>query len=214
VNTPAQIHPRKQNRLQLWLLIALFALPSIGAWLFFANPHWLPAGRTNHGHLIEPPRDMQSLVLEAPGGAAFDWRSLQDQWTLVILAQGHCDAACIERLIKLRQIRRALGANQQRIERLLILLPNPEGKQAPPSLAGLEGTRLALVDDAAAPALQEQFAIPQTDLEHAVFVIDPRIHLMMVHDLSHLTTKQVLQDLEKLLKASQSWVKGGQYGHQ
>jgi hypothetical protein len=31
--------------------------------------------------------------------------------------------------------------------------------------------------------------------------------------MARITSKEVLQDLEKLLKASQSWVKGGQYGH-
>ena len=37
---------------------------------------------------------------------------------------------------------------------------------------------------------------------------------MMSHDTTQLSAKEILQDLEKLLKASQSWVKGGQYGHQ
>jgi len=32
--------------------------------------------------------------------------------------------------------------------------------------------------------------------------------LMMVHDTDVMTSKQILKDLEKLLKASQNWVTG------
>lgn len=205
---------RQSNRLQLWLLIALFALPPITAWLFYFNPQWLPAGRTNFGRLMEPPRAMQPYALQTTDGNPFDWHSLRDRWTLTLLAEGHCDAACIEQLIKLRQIRRAMGADRQRIERLLILLPDAAGKRELPSLAGLEGTRLALATAADKPGLLQQFTAPGTNLASAVFLIDPRGDLMMAHDMAHITSKQILQDLEKLLKASQSWVKGGQYGHQ
>ncbi|MGD8588831.1 MAG: hypothetical protein PVG22_08370 [Chromatiales bacterium] len=212
--TQTELQTRRSNMLQLWLLIALFALPPIAAWLFYLNPQWLPAGRTNHGQLIEPPRAMQELALRTPGGEKFDWDSLQGQWTLCLLAEGQCEARCMQQLIKLRQIRRALGANRQRVERLLILLPDSSGQVEIPTLGGLEGTRLALTTKQDKPNLLAQFAIPGKGLDQTVFLIDPRADLMMAQDLSHTTSKQVLQDLEKLLKASQSWVKGGQYGHQ
>jgi hypothetical protein len=198
---------------QLWLLVALFALPPIAAWLFYLNPQWLPMGRTNHGLLIDPPRAMQGLTLQTPEGEHFDWHGLQDQWTLSLLAVGQCDQDCIEQLIKLRQIRRALGANRQRVERLLILVPDSAGRLDIPDLDGLAGTRLALATNAAKQKVLAQFTLPGPGLRQSLFLIDPRTDLMMAHDLSHITSKQVLQDLEKLLKASQSWVKGGQYGH-
>ncbi|MEN8167322.1 MAG: hypothetical protein ABFR65_07590, partial [Pseudomonadota bacterium] len=129
---------------QLWMLIALFALPPIAAWLFYLNPQWLPAGRTNQGALIDPPRAMQTITLQTREGGRFDWSPLQDQWTLTVLTEGRCDEQCTEQLIKVRQIRRALGANRQRTERLLILLPDAAGNLELPSLDGLEGTRLAI----------------------------------------------------------------------
>jgi hypothetical protein len=205
---------RQHNRHQLWLLIALFALPPIAAWLFYLNPQWLPTGRTNHGVLIEPPRPMPGFNLQTPADSRFDWSKLQGQWTLTLVAEAHCDEICIRQLIKLRQIRRALGANRQRVERLLILLPDAAGTLAPPALDGLTGTLVGLAASPGQGALFEQFALPETHLNQTVFLIDPRLDLMMAHDLSRLTSQQILQDLEKLLKASQSWVKGGQYGHQ
>jgi hypothetical protein len=208
-------HPtRHSNRLQLWLLITLFALPPIAAWLFYLNPQWLPAGRTNHGLLIDPPRAMQGFALQTPEGKAFDWHFLGGQWTLALLAEGQCDPGCMQRLIKIRQIRRALAANSQRVERLLILVPDDAGRMQRPTLGGLEGTLIALASADDTPEIKARFEVPGTALDQTIYLIDPRIELMMAEDLSLITSKQVLQDLEKLLKASQSWVKGGQYGHQ
>jgi cytochrome oxidase Cu insertion factor (SCO1/SenC/PrrC family) len=211
--TQENIKTRQRNMRQLWVLIAVFALPLIAGWLFHFNPQWLPHGRSNHGTLIDPPRAMQSFTLQTLEKDSFDWKSLQDQWTLVVLAEGQCDNLCIEQLVKVRQIRRALGADRQRVERLLILLPDAQGNLEPPSLDGLEGTRIAISTAADMPAIQRAFTAVQTTTENSLFVIDPRVDLMMVHDMSHITSKQILQDLEKLLKASQNWVKGGQYGH-
>ena len=210
----AETRIRQRNMRQLWLLIALFALPPIAAWLFYFNPQWLPEGRTNHGRLIDPPRAMEAFSLQTPAGQVFDWQQLQDQWSMVVVAEGRCDDQCIEQLIKVRQIRRAMGANRQRIERLLILLPDAAGNLQLPSLDGLEGTRLAIASSADRNVLQDLFEVEQSSLNRSLYLIDPRVDLMMTHDMSRITSKQILQDLEKLLKASQSWVKGGQYGHQ
>ena len=211
--TRKQTQNRKNNMWQLWMLILLFALPAGAAWIFYFNPQWLPQGRTNHGTLIDPPRPVASLTLQAPESGPFDWSPFKDQWTMTVVAEGRCDEQCIEQLIKARQIRRAMAANRQRIERLLILLPDAAGKLELPSLDGLEGTRLAIGGSADKPAIRELFALAPATIENSFFLIDPRGDFMMVHDMSQITSKQILQDLEKLLKASQSWAQGGQYGH-
>ena len=204
---------RRRNMWQLWILIAVFAMPLIAAWLFYFNPQWLPQGRTNNGTLIDPPRGMESLVLQTRERGNFDWNLMRDKWTLTILTEGRCDDQCIEQLIKARQIRRALGADRERVERLLILLPDAAGNLELPSLDGLGGTSLAVATMAKKPAIRDVFSADERGIEKSLFIIDPRVDLMMVHDMSHITSKQILQDLEKLLKASQSWAKGGQYGH-
>ena len=204
---------RQRNMRQLWILIAVFALPLVAGWLLYFNPHWLPQARSNHGTLIDPPIGMQSLRLQTPEMDSFDWNVLLGQWTLAVLVEGACQGSCIEQLIKMRQIRRALGADRQRIERLLILLPDADGNFTSPSLDGLEGTRLVISTAAGKPVVQKAFATARNAFDKSFFVIDPRVELMMVHDMAQITSKQVLQDLEKLLKASKNWVKGGQYGH-
>jgi hypothetical protein len=211
--TQEQTQNGKSNLRQLWMLVMLFALPALAAWFFYFNPQWLPQGRTNHGELIDPPRAIGSLKLQTAEAGVFDWSPLKDQWTMTIVAEGGCDDHCIEQLIKVRQIRRAMAANRQRIERLLILLPDASGNLELPSLDGVEGTHLAVGASADKAAIMEMFAADPATLENSIFLIDPMVDLMMVHDMSQITSKQVLQDLELLLKASQNWTKGGQYGH-
>ncbi len=198
----------------LLLLVALFALPPMAAWLFYFNPQWLPDGRTNHGTLIEPPRPVAELALRQPDGSAFDWPALEGQWTLTLVSEGGCDAACIEVLIEARQIRRATAANSERLQRLLILTPDRRGRLDLPNLEGLEGTLLAIADAHQRESLLALFPLDLSEQAIPLFLIDPRLDLMMSHDTTQLSAKEILQDLEKLLKASQSWVKGGQYGHQ
>jgi hypothetical protein len=210
----AETPQKTRSMTSLWMLIALFALPPMAAWLFFFNPDWLPDGRTNNGALIDPPRPLAALQLQTEDGNPFSWDDLQGQWTLTLVGEGGCDAACIEALIEVRQLRRATGANRQRIERLLILFPNAQGRLELPNLTGLEGTRIALANSTQRGEVLSLFPIELNEQAIPLFLIDPQVDLMMTHDTSQIPAKQILQDLEKLLKASQGWVKGGQYGHQ
>ncbi|MCU7810190.1 MAG: hypothetical protein KZQ77_03005 [Candidatus Thiodiazotropha sp. (ex Notomyrtea botanica)] len=213
MNTMVETHSKPRSLVSLWILIAIFALPPIAAWIFYFNPQWLPDGRTNHGELIDPPRAMASLKLSTPEGTAFDWQVLKNMWTLTLVSEGGCDAACIETLIKVRQMRRATGANRQRIERLLILLPDNKGRLDLPNLQGLEGTHMMIADRDQRENLLSLFPVDLSEQAISLFLIDPQVDLMMTHNTAQISSKQILQDLEKLLKASQSWAQGGQYGH-
>jgi hypothetical protein len=214
VNTMANTQAKPRSYTSLWILIAVFALPPLAAWLFFFNPQWLPEGRSNNGTLIDPPRSVESLTLRTPTAETFDWNRLRDHWTLTLVSEGGCDAACIEILIQARQIRLATGADRERIERLLVLLPDSQGRLDLPNLDGLDGTLLATAEPSQRENLLSLFPVQFTEQAIPLFLIDPQLNLMMTHDTTQISTKQILQDLEKLLKASQGWVKGGQYGHQ
>ncbi|MEW8624115.1 MAG: hypothetical protein AB2551_00010 [Candidatus Thiodiazotropha sp.] len=214
MNSLAQQSPASRNLTSLWILVAITALPLIAAWLFFLNPQWLPAGRTHHGILIDPPRSVESLSVKTTDQLGFDWQTIEGMWTLLVVSERGCDAACLETLIKVRQIRKATAANRQRIARGLIILPGADGSVETPSLNGLEGTHLLIPDDGQQSAVRTLF--PQAEFADSVpiFLIDPRGDLMMRYDTPQVTSKQILKDLERLLKASQTWSQGGQYGHQ
>jgi len=198
--------------LPLALLTLLFALPPLLGWIYFLNPQLLPAGRGNQGTLVDAPRSILELPLGSGNGESFDWTAMKGKWVLVTLTRGSCEKSCQEQLIQQRQIRLALGANRQRVARLLVVLAEQQN-QSPIRLPdGLNGTFIAFANDINDVQLKELFDATRATAPDNSYLIDPRGYLMMKHS-SSLPPKAILQDLEKLLKASQSWVKGAQYGH-
>lgn len=208
----ATTHPPRFKLLPLMLLVLLFALPPFLGWIYFLNPQLLPAGRVNHGTLINHPQSVLELPLGSGNGERFDWEAIKGKWVLVTLTRGSCEKSCQEQLIQQRQIRLALGANRQLVARLLVILPEQQRPSAARLPDGLNGTFIALANDINDVQLNKLFGVTPAAAPDSSYLIDPKGYLMMKYPLS-LPPKAILQDLEKLLKASQSWVKGGQYGH-
>lgn len=207
-------HPqRKRSLLPLWILIGIFALPSIAAWFFYLNPQYLPASRSNRGELIHPPRPVANLEFRAPQQEErFQLGELGANWTMVAIAEGLCSDTCREQLHDFQQIRLALAENQYRVQRLLILTDPSEG-----GTAGIEadypGTRVVIAQGDQLAALQRSFGdgTPES-IRETRFLIDPLGNVMMRY-APQAPSKDLLQDLEKLFKASKNWIKGAQYGH-
>ncbi|MCB1868531.1 MAG: hypothetical protein KDI43_08380 [Gammaproteobacteria bacterium] len=203
----------RRNRFTLLALIAIFAMPPFLGWLFIMNPQWLPSETVNNGILIHPPRPVTGLRLsKLENGQPLNWEELRDKWVFVAVNRGDCDQQCISRLINIRQLRRALGAESKRVARILILLPDSAGRtpDAPP-MEGLEGTSILLADNSdVANELVSLFDLEQIEDSNQLFIVDPRGDLMMRHNLATLKPKEILKDLELLLKASANWVQGDQ----
>ncbi len=211
MNQTTQAPARRRSMLSLWILVVMFALPIAASWFFYLNPELLPEGRTNRGQLIEPPRPVTDLELGTPDGDLLRLSSLQPKWALLTLAQPPCDDRCRETLVNFRQIRKALGENAQRLERLLILLPPGPAALPGPREAEYAGTRVAVASAPFLAALSESSGTTEKPVNE-VFIIDPRGSLMMRYG-ADAPPKDILTDLERLMKASKSWVKGAQYGH-
>ena len=196
----------------LWVMVAVFAAPVIAAWFFYLNPEYLPSGRTNKGELIEPAVTLSpELGLFTPEGNELDRNRLKGKWTLVHVAGGECDDTCLEHLIAMRQIRLALGESQMSVERLLIMTV-PSAIDVGAKLAGdLDGMYVALTDAAGGAMLLDRLGEGAAALGRT-YILDPMGNLMMRY-APDAPAKDVLKDMERLLKASRNWIKGAQYGH-
>lgn len=192
----------------LWLMVVIFALPAAAAWFFYLNPELLPAKRVNRGELIEPVRPWPTgLGLTRPDGSVFDATGFADRWTLVVPSRAPCSADCERRLGDLRQIRLALGESRYVVERLAVLVGDAPAALAEP----LAGTQVAHAGVGQQPQLQALFG-PGPDIWDRIYVVDPFGNLMMRY-AADAPPKDVLKDMERLLKASKNWIKGAQYGH-
>ncbi len=202
--------PQRSGRLTLIMLICLFAVPPLLGWLYFLNPQWLPDKRNNHGELIHPAIPVQGLPLTNRAGKPVAAEFFSDSWHMAVIVRGRCRSACQQQLQRIDQVRRAVGGSQQRIRPLLLLLPDSAGMVD----IGTAVTVPALtVSVDGLPAAESTFGLAQIQISDYSFVIDPMGALMMKHNNRLLSQKQVLEDMEKLLKISQSWVKGADYGH-
>ncbi|MCW8885058.1 MAG: hypothetical protein OQK12_07355 [Motiliproteus sp.] len=202
--------PKKKFPLSLLLLVALFGVPPLAGWLFFLNPQWLPDKHNNHGALVQPSLPIHPLGLLKADGSAVTEESLSDAWRMLVIADKQCETSCQKMLSSLTQVQKATGAGRVRLRPVLLML----NEGATPILASdLAETEVIYAPPQALQAVKSQFQLSDNSIDENSFIIDPMGALMMRHNHSLLSQKQVLKDMEKLLKISQSWLKGAQYGH-
>jgi hypothetical protein len=188
--------PRSRGRRQLLIVAAVFLLPLLVAFALYYGKLWRPAGSSSKGALIDPARPLAVAGLRHADGTPADGRVFQDKWTLIYIGDGACDADCRTALVFARQSRLALNNEMTRVQRIFLATDhccaNDYFKAEHPGLIAL---------DASAPEAQAFLAQFPPDRAHSLFIADPLGNLMMRHDASH-TTKDLLEDLKKLLKLS------------
>jgi hypothetical protein len=172
----------RRGRVKLAALALFFAAPVALAWLAY-RLDWAPGTTSNYGELIAPPRPLGGAALEA----------LRGKWVLVTFDAAACDAYCERKLYFMRQVRRAQGKDQDRVERLWAL--TDAGAPRAQLLAAIEGTRIARAGE-----LPAQFPAAGALADH-IYVVDPLGNLMMRYPREP-DPSRMLKDLQRLLKVS------------
>ena len=188
-----------RSRLALLGLFAVFAAPPLLALVFYSGVgSWFEPGTVNRGALLDPPRPAPEggLVLVNGNALPADW--LYRRWTLVHLAADGCGSACEAALRAMRQAHRALGRNESRVQRLLLL---PEASSPP-----------AEIDHPAAwvtPAWHRVLRAPSREGEEGrsgTWLVDPR-RFVVSHFPASTGPRAIKDDLTRLLKHSK-WQTG------
>ena len=105
-----------RGRIQLLLIAAVFLGPlALAAWLYFAGEDLAPAGRTNHGALLQP---IVRLADELPASPLHEHND--GHWVLLYANANRCDEACEFALYTLRQSRLMLGKEMDRLLRVFL----------------------------------------------------------------------------------------------
>jgi len=185
------------SRRALWLLVLLFFAPLLlSFWLYYGSS-WRPAGRTNHGELIQPPRRLPSIAPPAAGASASAAPVFADLWSLVYVGDGGCDAECRGVLYLMRQTHASLGRLGARVQQVFLA----SSHCCDHAFLGREHPTLRVIDasDPGAAGLLEAFG--RDRLGESIFIVDPLGNLMMRYD-THQGPKGLQQDLKKLLELS------------
>jgi hypothetical protein len=108
------------GRLKMLLVLLACAAPVLAS--YFTYYVIRPEGRNNYGTLVQPTRTIPpGLALRTLEGQAVDPKSLRNQWLLVVVGGGGCDAACVQRLYTQKQLRQMLGKERERLDKVWLI---------------------------------------------------------------------------------------------
>ena len=109
------------KKAQIAAIATIFVAPVAVAWFMFFGQSGTAYVPGAHGVLAEPPVALGALDLP-PGGDAGEDAQLEGRWSLLYLQRGACGPACEEALIRMRQVRLALGKDAGRLQRVYVPL--------------------------------------------------------------------------------------------
>lgn len=208
MTTLTETNPRRgRGRRQLILLVLLFVVPLVGAWVVFIYfPDAVRSlGTTNYGKFVHPARSLEWPALKRPSGEPLGPDFLRGKWTYLYFDRSACDSACQRNLWKMRQVRLAQGEDVHRVQRLFVLTDAHDLaalvallEKQHPALTAVHGSEQDIA------GLLGQFAVdgsPAVDAQR-VYIVDPLGRLMMYYP-PDADPKGMIQDMERLLKVSQ-----------
>lgn len=195
-----------RGRLKMMLVLAVCAAPVIAS--YFTYFVIRPQGHSNYGELVTPPVAIpDDLPLATLAGQPVRAQSLRGQWLMIVVADAACDAACEKQLYLQRQLREALGAQKERLDKVWLIsdaaMPRPEVMRA--IAQGDAATVLRVPREALARWLH-----PASDhrLAEHLYIVDPMGQWMMRAPADPDPAK-LKRDIERLLRASASWDRPG-----
>ncbi len=189
----------KRNLTPFWILLAVSGLPYLFSWIYFANIDSLPQVSTsNRGELIEPVRSVENYSLELMDGNVLQTAELKGNWTLVTAGSTQCDEACIKNVYYMRQVRRLMGEERERIKRLFVLTDVEQMQDFTSKIEpyGAMDVVIGPVSDKA--GLLEKMTINGTSPENRIFIMDPLANLMMVYQPDS-NPEDIAKDFRRLL---------------
>jgi len=194
VSVPPSPDAVRRGRLKLLLLAAFFAAPLALAWLAYRF-EWGLGTTGNYGELVGP-TVLPAVALTALDGRQVSTSGLRGRWLLVQFDAARCDGYCERKLYYMRQVRRAMGKDMERVARLWVLTDN--GTPAAGVLAAFDGTQVVRSDGGPFAAA---FGAPAQLADH-IYLVDPAGNLMLRFPRDPDASK-MLKDVRRLLKYSQ-----------
>lgn len=205
--TSASPELARRNRRLLLILLASFVVPFLIGDLAYRFG-WYEGGQTNRGRLITPPVAFASFAPRDAGGLPLEAAAFTNRrWWLLYALPANCEAACRNRLFQMRQVRRALGKEGDRLSQVLVVT-GPVAPATEALLAREFHDFVRIQADAARLDAALARVAPSASRAGELYVMDPMGWIMLSYapeaDERRSVEKgeDVLKDLLKLLKAS------------
>ena len=184
--------PRKSARLQLLLIAAVFFGPLlVAAWLYYGGYFAENLGRSNHGALLEP---IINLGDELPDSQLLDYS--EEGWLLLYASDQACAEECRDALYTIRQSRKMLGKEMDRLGRVFL-----HGTTPPDTVfLAAEHAGLITIEDASLSSLLKNKRPPELPAG-GYYLIDPLGNLVL-YFRPDIEPSDMVRDIKRLLKLS------------
>jgi len=196
----------KTGRLKMFVIFAICAMPVIGSYVAYYVVK--PTTTKSYGELIAPLKAMPDVAAKKLDGTPVTLASLKNQWLLVSSSSGACEMSCEATLKLQRQLREMMGREKDRLD--WVWLVNDEVAIKPELAQGL--STLQTQANSGFAALRVESSAVQAWLGDAgqyLYLVDPMGNYMMRFnaDISNADAVKIKRDIERVLRASQSWDK-------
>ncbi len=194
------------GRVKMIAVLLVCAAPVIASYFTFYVVR--PGAQSNYGVLINPQPAIPDLQVTALDGSSSNLRALKNQWLLVSVASGACDATCEKHVYLQRQLRESLGRDKDRLDRVWLITDT--APVAPTLLGQVSAVSQGAYALRAPQTALEQWLQPQAGkkLSDHLFLVDPLGNWMMRFP-SDVQAAKAKRDIERLLRAANSWDRPG-----
>jgi cytochrome oxidase Cu insertion factor (SCO1/SenC/PrrC family) len=191
----------KKNPYTIWFVVLSFVAPVILAYImyFFVDVKSF----TNHGEILNPIVHVSTFKLKDENGLVIPEKELQSKWRIISFLGEDCDQQCATRLYDTRQVYTSLGKDRDRVVRMFVHLEpasDPLLKliaEEHQNVIHVNADKSTIVN-ALGHNVRDGVSVDNNE----TYIMDPLGNVMMRFTQDQ-PNKDFLQDLRKLLKASQ-----------
>jgi cytochrome oxidase Cu insertion factor (SCO1/SenC/PrrC family) len=190
----------------LLILLASFIIPFVIGDLAY-RLGWYEGGQVNKGRLLNPPASFAEFQARSLAGVKLDGEFAKSSWWLLYVMPAECEASCRNRLFQMRQVRKALGKEAERLSQLLVFT-GPVSAEIDALLKEDFAGFVRIEAEAASVDIALQRAATRASGAGQLYIMDPMGWIMLSYapvvdeKASVVRAEEILQDLKKLLKGS------------
>ena len=190
----------KRNLTPFWILLAVSGLPYLLSWIWYANMENLPeVASGNRGELIEPARPLENMMLATADGSLLNTNSLKGNWILMMAGSSDCNEACLKNVYFMRQVRRLMGEDREKIKRIFVMTDNSRLDSFQEQVRQYGDMEIVSTVEEQGNKLIEKMTINNNNPENRIFIVDPLANLMMAYP-QDVDPEDIAKDFRRLLK--------------
>ena len=191
---------RRNPKITLSLIILVFALPFLAAyvtyWYYGSNTF----NTTNKGELIIPPINVNKITVniddQPTSLAALTGDEIRHRWLLIYLAPSRCDKPCTTISFYINQLQTVLGKNSEHLRPVML---QPAIASTLPETNYPNVTYGYIAKDTVRTLVAQMPEAVQPTQDGGIYLVDPHGYMMMYYATKDDAGK-MLKDLQKLVK--------------